>query len=671
MDSENQIKAFQAFFESDMLDYVHGQDRIGAGYIEVDFMQLAEANMELSEDLINNPEQTIKAAELALNEMDLNHQDIKVHIKNVTSACHARIREKRVANLGCLIHFEGIIRDKTKLLFRAKVIRFECPSCGNIIPVLQQDEKKTEPTRCGCGRKGKFRETQRDRVDFQRMQLEELPENMGGNGQPSTLKVRLEDTLVSVYNEPRFNPGSRVRLVGYLKERPIRLKSGAESAESDYEFWALHIENIDEKKVDVDVDDQDEQTIREISQRDDCVKYLIDCSFPHIYGYTEIKKGLLLQVVGGVAKRHNGNHLRGDIHALLIGDPGTAKSKLLSTMNNIVPSARKGSGKGASGVGLTGSVVKDEYLGTFSVRAGVLPLANGSIAIVDELDKMNKEDRDHMHEALEDQQIPITKASVQATLRSECSLLAAANPKNHRFSPYDPIVEQIDLPATLINRFDLIFPIRDVQDTESDRQKFEHVAEMHRQEESESIQSEVGEELLRKYLFRARKMKPWITNEAKNAVVDYVCDIRERAASDGSIARVPINARQVDGIIRLSEAFAKLRLSQSVQLRDAHEAIELTQWFMRQIAYDEKTGSYDADKIESGMSGSEWKTYYQIKKLVQEHAKTYKEKMIPYDKLLEITQQENIKDEDVEKITQRMKKDGDLVEAKQGYIQLI
>lgn len=671
--TEQHIQIFKQLLESELyLPYVMERDRIRAGYIELDFNDIAKHCFELSEDLAEDPREVIKAAEAAMAEMDLHYGPMQVHLINVPDSFSTLIREKRAQDLGRLIRVDGIIRDKTNIIVRAKHITYECPSCANTLPVIQDEDKKKEPSQCGCGRKGRFREIERSRVNVQRMQLEELPENMGSNGQPSTLKVYLEETLISVYNEPKFNPGSKVRLSGYLKERPIRLKSGAETAEYDYEFIGLNIENMDEKKIHLEVSNEDEQRIWQISDRTDCVHYLAQCAFPHIYGYHEIKKGLLLQIVGGVRKRNNGTHLRGDIHALLIGDPGTAKSKLLSTVNNIVPSARRGSGKGASGVGLTASAVKDEYLGTWSLRAGLLPLANGSIAIVDELDKMHREDRDHMHEALEDQQIPITKASIQATLRSECSLLAAANPKYHRFSPYEDKINQIDLPVSLINRFDLIFPILDMPDQSTDREKFDHVAEMHRMKDSDTIQGEIGEELLRKYLFRARTLKPRITDAAKSRVVEYVCDVRRKVNPDnGTASKVPINARQIDGLMRLSEGFAKLRLSNAVELQDAEQAINITEHFMRQIAYDDTTDAYDTDKLQSGVSGGERERYLTVKKLIEQHSGTYNEKVIPIQDIAGYAQQEGIPEDQMEEAIKKLKRKGDVCEVKTGYIQLL
>jgi replicative DNA helicase Mcm len=197
---------------------------------------------------------------------------------------------------------------------------------------------------------------------------------------------------------------------------------------------------------------------------------------PSVWGYEEIKKSLVLQLFGGVQKkRSDGSKSRGDIHILLIGDPGVAKSVTLGFMANISPKGRYVVGKSTSGAGLTATVVRDEYLRGWSLEAGAMVLANKGLVCIDELEKMDPQDRSAMHEAMEQQTVTISKANVQASLKAQTSVLAAANPKFGRFDPYQPVAQQIDLPPTLINRFDIIFTLRDVPDKKKDERIATHV----------------------------------------------------------------------------------------------------------------------------------------------------------------------------------------------------
>ena len=200
--------------------------------------------------------------------------------------------------------------------------------------------------------------------------------------------------------------------------------------------------------------------------------------------------------------RDDGVSTRGDIHILLIGDPGSGKSQLLKRATIVAPKSRYVSGKGVTGAGLTASVVRDEFLHGWSLEAGALVLANRGVVMIDEMDKMNKDDRDAMHEALEQQTVSISKANIQATLRCETTVLAAANPKFGRFDPYGIIADQIDLPPTLINRFDLIFPIKDMPDKDKDERMAKFILTLHQTgKATESKQmDQIPTDLLRKYL---------------------------------------------------------------------------------------------------------------------------------------------------------------------------
>ncbi len=254
--------------------------------------------------------------------------------------------------------------------------------------------------------------------------------------------------------------------------------------------------------------------------------------------------------MGGIRKRRDdGIITRGDIHILLVGDPGAAKSQMLKRMQFIAPKARYVTGKGASGAGLSAAVVKDEFLQGWSLEAGALVLANRGVCCIDELDKMTKEDGWAMHEALEQQSITISKANIQATLRCETTVLAAANPKFGRFDPYETIANQINLAPTLINRFDLIFPIKDVPEPVKDENMAKFILELHK---NNTEKPEIETKLLRKYFAYGRQnIFPKLSDEAIEQLRDYY--LKMRAQTSGEIMKsIPISARQLEGLVRLS-----------------------------------------------------------------------------------------------------------------------
>jgi len=217
----------------------------------------------------------------------------------------------------------------------------------------------------------------------------------------------------------------------------------------------------------------------------------------------------------------DGQKSRGDIHILLIGDPGVAKSVTLGFMANISPKGRYVVGKSASGAGLTATVVRDEYLRGWSLEAGAMVLANKGLVCIDELEKMDPGDRSAMHEAMEQQTVTISKANVQATLRSETSVLAAANPKFGRFDPYQSIAQQIDLPPTLINRFDVIFTLRDLPDKEKDSRIASHVLLEHRKQGETML---IPRDLFRKYIaYSKQRIKPQLSDEAVAEIKKLLC----------------------------------------------------------------------------------------------------------------------------------------------------
>ncbi len=409
--------------------------------------------------------------------------------------------------------------------------------------------------------------------------------------------------------------------------------------------------------------------IKELSQDPQLLKKLTNSIAPTTYGHDKIKEALVLQIVGGVRKqREDGSVTRGDIHMLLVGDPGSGKSMMLKRIAKISPKARFISGKGASGTGLTATVVKDEFLQGWSLEAGALVLANKGVCCIDELDKMSNDDRAAMHEALEGQTITISKANIQATLRCETTVLAAANPKFGRFDPYDTIANQINLPVTLINRFDLIFPIKDVPDETKDEKMASFILELHK--ETELKNQDVDNDLLRKYIAHSKQhIFPQLTTEAINEIKEYFLKMRASTSGDGT-KTIPISARQLEGLIRLSEASARIRLSDKVTQKDAKKAVELLDYCLRQVAFDQETGTIDIDRIATEMPAAKRNKIITIKEIIVD-LENKVGKTIPLEDVIKSAQERGMEEYEIEELIQKLKRAGDIFEPRRGFISRI
>jgi len=480
------------------------------------------------------------------------------------------------------------------------------------------------------------------------------------------LRVILTEGLVDEHNEPRYNPGAKVVVVGILKDLPLLTKSGAETVDSEYILEAVHIENTEEEEVDLKISDEEMETFKKISSDYNYIETLSSSLAPSIYGHDKIKEALLLQIVGGTKKiKDDGTVKRGNIHLLLIGDPGVAKSQLIKRIEKLIPQSRTANGKGASGVGLTAAVVRDDFIG-WTFQAGTLVLAHRSLAIIDEFDKMSKEDRDQIHEAMEQQTVTISKAGVQARLRCECALLAAANPKYGRFDPHLMVAEQINLPPTLINRFDLIFPLRDVPEESRDKKLAEHI--LAGTLKNSFYGCELDTSLIRKYLFLAKTYTPYLSKGAINRLVQYYLQLRQSSKAQNGIKAVPISARQLDGLQRLSESYAKLRLSNEVSEDDAERAIEIMNYYLQEVAFDSETGTVDIDRIALSTPSARRQAVSIVRQVMKELEQDSGDQVLKMDDIVFKALEQKLNENKIADTIKYMKKMGDIFEPKKGFI---
>ena len=671
MEAQKQIEKFKDFVEKNYLNELTTNLRKDKKFLVVDFNGLSKFDPELADGLLEQPEDSIKAAELAIEQLDLeNSEDTKVRFKNLPESQQMEIKNIRSKHLEKLFQIEGIVRQKSDVRPQVTAAKFECPSCGNVINVLQLDAAFKEPSRCGCGRKGKFRLISKELVDAQGIVLEEDPGNLEGGSQPKRMNVFLKDDLVSPFSERKTSPGSKIRVVGIIKEVPIILRTGGKSTRFDLLIEANNVEALEESFGELIISEEEERQIKEIAEDPESHKKLINSVAPSIYGYNEVKEAILLQMVGGLHKtRKDGIQSRGDMHVLLIGDPGAGKSALLKRSNIIAPKSRYVSGKGVSAAGLTASVVKDEFLKGWSLEAGAMVLASNGLCCIDEMDKVGEEDRAALHEAMENQTVSISKANIQATLVARTTVLAAAYPKFGRFDPYGIVAEQIDLPPTLINRFDLIFTIKDLPDEKKDNLIASHILNLH---QSPNIQvPEISTEILKKYIAYAKiNIQPKLTDEAIKEIKRYYLKMRASGGSEEGVKTIPISARQLEALVRLSEANARLRLSNEVTKKDAKMATAILEFSLMEVGFDKETGKIDIDRIATGISASARNSILVVKEILHELEEKIG-KTIPIDDVVTAAKEKGVEEEKVEEAIQKLKVKGDVYEPRSGFISRI
>jgi replicative DNA helicase Mcm len=655
----------------------------------IDWQELRNFDPDLADDFRNKPSQLQDIAEEALRlydlpvDVSLGQAHVRVH--NLPESTD--IREIRHEHHGNLISVQGIVRKATDVRPKVTNAAFECQRCGTLTRIPQLAGDFQEPHECqGCERQGPFRLNmdQSEFVDAQKIRVQESPEGLRGGETPQAIDINIEDDICG-----EVTAGDHVNVTGILKLD----QQGSDREKSpmfDVYMEGVDVSIEDEQFEDMDISAAEKAEIQELSNEGDLYDKMVGAIAPSIYGYEQEKLAMIFQLFSGVTKHlPDGSRIRGDLHMLLIGDPGTGKSKLLSYIQNIAPRSVYTSGKGSSSAGLTAAAVRDDFGDgqQWTLEAGALVLADQGIAAVDELDKMRPEDRSAMHEALEQQKISISKAGINATLKSRCSLLGAANPKYGRFDQFEPIGEQIDLEPALISRFDLIFTVTDQPDEEEDANLAEHIIKTnyagelhtHRQQTTNDTFSEedvadvtdevaptIEPELLRKYIAFAKKTCfPTMTESAKETIEEFYVDLRVQGTDED--AAVPVTARKLEALVRLAEASARIRLSDTVDAEDAERATTIARYCMEQIGVDPETGEFDADVVETGTSKSQRDRIQNIKAIISDIEDEYDEGA-PVDVVIERAEEVGIEQSKAEHEIDQLKQKGEVYEPRTDHL---
>mgnify|MGYP000916978924 FL=1 len=588
--------------------------------VEIPFDSMVNESDDCAEYTLVHPDESIRQGVSALSKL-VSKADVGIRITGLPGDAAVDISKLRSEHLGKLIRISGLVRKATKVCPNIKMAKFKCARCPATIIEPQDTMTLTEPLECykeqeGCGRtsgstKFKLVAEESYTTDIQKIEIQENPEGLRGGTQPGRITAYLSHEITG-----RIQPGMRVTLNGILRMKVDDSRTKSTISETELEVISFEMEDgdIDDKKLTED----DVEEIKKISKDPDLIGNFVRSIAPGIQGYELEKESMLYQLVGGVSKElDDGQKLRGDIHILLVGDPGVAKSQLIRYMTDLAPRGVYASGKSSSAAGLTAAATKDDFgEGRWVLEAGALVLADKGLAGIDELDKMSDQDRSALHEAMEAQQITVAKAGITATLQCRFSMLAGANPKFGRFDTMEPIAGQIDLPPTLLSRFDLIYAIMDKPNSSKDRAIAGHVLRAHMRagalkhqydndevanqilSETENLKPKYDQETVRKYVSYARGLSPIITPDAEGIIIEHYLKIRK--LGEGENSTVPITARQLEAYVRLTEASAKMRLSKYATGTDAKRAIEIVQYYLNKISLDD--GEPDIDRLMTGTS---------------------------------------------------------------------
>jgi len=637
----------------------------------VEFEDLMVFDFSLAQNMVEKPDDYFEHVNrAAFSQLETEDSEYASRIDEVTVRFRSlpestQLRMLGAANIGRLIMVEGIIVRATPV--QPQVLRgaFRCKRCETPSYLDQAGPFLRAPTRCTnptCQSKGPFEFLQKDStfIDHQQIRLQERPEDLPPGQLPRTLNVKLSTRdLVD-----KARPGDHVSITGVVRaEAPVLPTPGK------LRVFRLH---VDANYLDVEssepetalISPEEEESIQELAQDPWIHRNIIRSIAPSIYGYDTIKEALMYIVFGGVAKHLADISIRGELNILLVGDPGTAKSQLLQYIASIAPRGLYTSGRGTTAAGLTAAVLREKG-GGMTLEAGALVLADKEVACIDEIDKMRPEDRVAIHEAMEQHTVSVAKGGIVATLNARTAILAAANPSLGRYDAYKTVTENINLPITILSRFDLIFVLKDVPKKDLDEKMSAHILEIHRKGEV-SVETPIPSDLLRKYISYAKNVKPVLTDESLQRLKAFYLEMRAVTEKvEGS--PIAITARQLESLVRLAEARARIALRKEITAEDAEAAIAIMNKSLEEVGIDVSTHMRDIDII---MVGKPKSMQDKLRSILDEIVELSKEAGMVEKRLLLETLSIKYKIEafDAQKLIGRLIRDGTVYERRPGFI---
>ena len=679
-------------------------------YLSIPFHEIQTFDPEFAEDVLEHPKQILSAGSKTLMEICRERGeeiDALLRVGELPGDTRMPLREIGSSDIDKLRSVDVIVTKISEIKPRIHRAVFKCESCGHDIEIDQENERELkEPLNCpqalgGCG--STKAETRFDlvllssrMVNNQWIEIQEQPEYVPSGAQPRRGMVLIEGDQVN-----KHLPGERIT-ANVIPVVRSEVRNRKKTPMFDVIYHLISSEHESTPFTEISIEEEDSERILEISKREDLMSLIQRSIAPSIFAtgiLGHVKRSLALQLFGGVSRKLNDKtRSRGDIHILLMGDPGVAKSQLLSFISALSPRGRFATGGGVSGAGLTAAAVRDAFGdGRFALEAGVLPLSDRGLAAIDEFDKISPDDKRMMHPAMEQQKVHVAKGGITATLHSRCSILAAANPKEGRFTKRGintsviRSFKETGLPPPLASRFDIIWMIRDEVRIHDDERIARHILDNRTSGKSEAqlentielgpseldeesfiITSENGNEhlsqdFLRKYIaFAKRTVHPQLDEDAKNAILKYYTEERQSfGREDQSPSQfesdndndtvIPITARALEALIRLTEAHARMHLQEIATVDNAKVALAVFKHWR------EESGIEDESELHSGVSVKERSNNSTIMNIVR---KLCQEKgQAELTEIYNIAINRKISEAEVDKVVQKMNQTGELYES--------
>lgn len=614
------LRSYQSDDQSEFpyRDQLKAHYESGQFYLTVSMVHLRSHNPQLADYLRKRSEALMPLfSEAAFDVLALTYmpepkrEEGEFQIQLVDLDGELALRKLQAANVSELVALKGIVISAGRCEIKATSVVIRCRTCkkekriqcsagfgGAKLPRVCESNENPQSGVPKCPMDPFMIMADGSRyVDQQRLKLQELPEDVPTGEMPRHISLSVDRYLVG-----QVKPGTRITAVGLYtafqgKGRQTQRQLGV--ADTGIRIPYLRVFGIQQESESSDIllgriREGDDEDMHKMSQTPDLYQQIANSIAPAMYGFDDVKKSIALQLFGGSRKElPDGMRLRGDINILLLGDPSVGKSQFLKFANQAAPIGVYTSGKGSSAAGLTASVIRDPATGEFHLEGGALVLADGGLVCIDEFDKMREQDRVAIHEAMEQQTISIAKAGITTILNSRTSVLAAANPVFGRYDDMKSPTDNIDFQTTILSRFDLIFILRDLQDDKRDTALAKHVIGVHKKTvaaltTSDPYGAQTGTSLnlerLKKYVaYSRRTCNPRLTVEAaealKNQYVRFRSDMRKQQADASAAGRsaIPMTVRQLEAVVRLSEALARMELSREANANHVTEAIRLFQ----------------------------------------------------------------------------------------------